>query len=189
MGKAAAVVALAVGATACMHATTSAQGKAQPSAQQPRAMEATVVSASATVKKIDRPSGVVTLKGREGRDFEVKAGPDVDLNRLHVGDKVTAMYYDAVAVGIDKASTGAPTMTSRAVVRGGVTARQATVTARIVSVHPSKNSVVIRGPGGGERTLKVEDPALQARLKQIKPGENFDVTYTQAVAVMIQPRK
>jgi hypothetical protein len=38
-------------------------------------------------------------------------------------------------------------------------------------------------------TLKVEDPGLQARLKQMKPGENFDVTYTQAVALTIEPRR
>jgi hypothetical protein len=188
MGKAVAVAALALSAAACMHATKPQQSAAQPSAQQ-REVEAALVSASAKVKKIDRANRLVTLKSPEGRAFEVKTAPDVDLDQLHVGDTVTAMYYDAVAVGIEKASKGAPKVTTTEVQRGGVTARQATVTARIVSVDPSSNTVVIRGPLGGERTLKVQDPALQARLKQIKRGEDFDVTYTQAVAVMLQPRK
>jgi hypothetical protein len=79
-------------------------------------------------------------------------------------------------------------MTATTVQRAGVTANQATVTARILSVDPARNSMVIRGPFGGESTLTVEDPALQARLQQIKPGEDFDVTYMQAVALTIEPR-
>jgi hypothetical protein len=62
------------------------------------------------------------------------------------------------------------------------------VTARILSVDPARNSMVIFGPLGGESTLTVEDPALRARLQQIKPGEDVDVTYTQAVALTIEPR-
>ena len=65
---------------------------------------------------------------------------------------------------------------------------QSTVTSRIIAVDAAKNTVTIRAPKGAEHTLKVEDPALQSRLKEIKPGQNFDVTYTQAVAVSLEPR-
>lgn len=92
-------------------------------------------------------------------------------------------------MGITKATQGAPRMTQTTVERGGVTARQATVTARIESVDPSKNLVTIKTPSGETHELKVEDPDLQGRLKQIKAGENFDVTYTQAVAISVEPRK
>jgi hypothetical protein len=191
MGMSAAVAAVVVGVAACSHepaapkSAAQAPAPAQQAAQTPGATAATLASASAKVQKIDKAKGLVTLKGPEGRTLDVKAGPDVDLNKLHVGDRVTATFYDEVAVGIGKASTGAPKLTSTTVRRGGVTASQATVTARVLSVDPSNDTVVIRGPLGGEHTLLVQDPGLQARLKQIKPGESFDVTYTQAVAVTI----
>jgi hypothetical protein len=202
IGRTAAVVALVVGATACAHENAPQQSAALPPApqqagapaqqpravQQPGAMVGSITTTSATVQKIDKANRQVTLMGPEGRIFDAKAGPDVNLDRLHVGDPVKATYFEAVAVAIQSAAAGAPKMTATTVQRAGVTASQATVTARILSVDPARNSIVIRGPLGGESTLTVEDPALQARLRQIKPGEDFDVTYMQAVALTIEPR-
>jgi hypothetical protein len=141
------------------------------------------------VEKIDKANGLVTLKGPGGKTLDVKAGPGISLDKLHVGDTVDTAYFDEVAVNIVKASPGAPKMTTKAVERAGVTAMQSTVTSRIIAVDPAKNTVTIKGPKGGEHMLKVTDPDLQSHLKQIKPGENFDVTYTQAVAVSIEPGK
>jgi lipopolysaccharide export system protein LptC len=76
-------------------------------------------------------------------------------------------------------------MTSTTTQRGGVTAQQATLTAKIQSVDLKKNTVLIRGPQGKTHTLKVDDPDLQAKLRQIKPGDTVDITYTQAVAVAV----
>jgi hypothetical protein len=193
---AAAAAAVVTGAAACSRAPAAPDAAVQPPAlpqaqqppHQPGAVTASLINASAKVQKIDKATRQVTLEGPEGRTFDVKAGLEVDLDRLHVGDTVTATYYDEVAAAIEKASTGAVRMTTTTVQRGGVTASQATMTARIVSVDPANNSVVIRSPLGGEHTLKVQDPGLQARLKEIKPGESFDVTYTQAVAVSIEPQ-
>jgi hypothetical protein len=199
IGKTAAVAVFVLGAVASSRGAAAQQADPDPAQQpstqqqapaaQPSAVTATVVTSSGKVEKIDKAKGLITLKGPTGKVLDVKAGPGIDLEKLHVGDTVTASYYDEVAVSIDRAAKGAPTMTSKAVQRGGVTAMQSTVTSRIISVDPSKNTLTIRGPQGAEHTLKVEDPGLQGRLKQIKPGENFDVTYTQAVAVSIAPRK
>ncbi len=197
-GRTVAAVVVVVGAFACSRGAAGQQAGAQqpaqppsaqqqPTAQQPAAASATLITASAKVRKIDKANGLVTLQVPQGQTFDVKAGPDVDLNKLKIGDTVKATYYAEVAVSIAKASAGAPKITATAVQRGGVTAMQSTMTARIISVDPSKNLLVIRGPLGAEHTLKVDDPDLQARLKQMKPGESFDVTYTQAVAVSLQP--
>jgi type 1 fimbria pilin len=131
----------------------------------------------------------VTLKGPQGRTFELKAGPDVNLDQLHVGDPVNASYYEEIAVAINKHVQGPPKVATTTVQRGGVTAQQATLTARIVSVDTEKNTVGVRMPDGKTHTLKVDDPNLQAQLSKIKPGDNMDITYTQAVAVTIEPRK
>ncbi|HEX8792369.1 MAG TPA: hypothetical protein VF765_15550 [Polyangiaceae bacterium] len=201
MGKTAAVVVLVLGSAACARGAAAQSAGSrhpgeQPSAQHratteapPAAKAASLVNTTAKVEKVDKSNGLVTLRGPKGRTVEVKAGPEVDLNRLHAGDTVQATYYEEVVVSLAKASTGTPKMSSMAVKRGGVTAMQATVTARIVSVDPRNNTIVIRGPMGGEETLKVDDPALRARLKDVRPGDAFDVTYTQAVAVALEPRK
>jgi hypothetical protein len=154
----------------------------------PGATSAKLVTSSATIEKIDKTNGLVTLKDTQGRMFEVKPGPDIDMNKLHAQDRVTATYYEEVAVAIQKAPQGGPSMTEKRAVGTGAAERQATVTARIVSVQPKDNTVTIRTPKGYTHMLKVNDPALQGQLTQIKPGDNLEVTYTQAVAVSLQPR-
>jgi hypothetical protein len=207
-GKAAAAAALLLGAVAFSNQASAQSGMQpadpgqqpsdkgqqpsdkgqQPSDKQPGTMSSSsMVTVPAVVEKIDKDKGEVTIKGPQGRMLDAKAGPDIHLDQVHVGDKVTVSYYDEVAVSLQKAS-GTPKMTTTTVERNGVTAMQQTVTARIVSVDTAKNTVVVRGPRG-EHTLKVEDPDLQGRLKQIKPGENVDVIYTQAIAITMEPRK
>jgi hypothetical protein len=159
----------------------------QSATPQPAAAAAALTTTTAKVEKIDKANGTIMLKSAGGRSLDVKAGPAVNMDRLKVGDTVAAAYFDEVAVSIDKTS-GPPRMTTKAVERAGVTAMQSTVTSRIISVDAAKNTVTIRGPKGAEHTLKVEDPGLQSHLKDIKPGSNFDVTYTQAVAVSLEPK-
>ncbi|HTQ46487.1 MAG TPA: hypothetical protein VMI75_27210 [Polyangiaceae bacterium] len=209
-GKTAAVTALVVlGAAAWSSGAAAQQAPAQhpsstehPSAEHPSIKEhptgqptpgaaaaAALVTTSATVEKIDKDKGLITLKGAGGKSLEVKAGPGINLDKLRVGDRVDTAYFDEVAVDIRKASPGAPTMTTKAVERAGVAAMQSTVTSRIVSVDAAKNTVTIKGPKAEEHTLKVTDPDLQSRLKDVKAGDHLDVTYTQAVAVSIEPAK
>jgi hypothetical protein len=200
-GKTAAVAALVVlGAAAWSNGAAAQQDPAQhpgatehPSGQQAPGKEAgekaaALVTTSAKVEKIDKDKGLITLKGHGGKTLDVKAGPGINMDKLRVGDTVDAAYFDEVAVNIEK-SSGAPKMTTKAVERAGVAAMQSTVTSRIVAVDAAKDTVTIKGPKGAEHTLKVTDPDLQSRLKDIKPGENFDVTYTQAVAVSVEPAK
>jgi Cu/Ag efflux protein CusF len=192
------LAALAVPSMAQQHAEHGKPGETAPGAQAPAGpaaretpavTAAEVVTAAATVDSIDKKEGKATLKDTQGHTFEIKAGPQVNLDRLHVGDKVMATYYAEVAVAIGRAGQGNPRVTETSVTRGGVTARQATVTAHIVSVDPKKNTVDVRGPGDNTHTLKVEDPSLQAQLKQIKPGDQLEVTYMQAVALSVEPQK
>lgn len=57
--------------------------------------------ATMTVASIDGASRIVALRGPEGRTYRVQAGPDVQLDRLKVGDKVTATYSAALAVSVE----------------------------------------------------------------------------------------
>ena len=49
-----------------------------------------------TVTKIDMKTRIVTLTGPEGRSYKVKAGKEVAIEKLKVGDKVLAEYQETV---------------------------------------------------------------------------------------------
>jgi hypothetical protein len=119
----------------------------------------------------------------------VKVGPDVNLDKLKVGDRVNAAVYREVAVSLHKPGDAAPKVTESVTERGGVSAQQTTITAKVVSVDVARNTVVLRGPQNVDHALQVEDPDLQSRLKKVKAGDSVQVTYTQAVAVSVEPAK
>jgi Cu/Ag efflux protein CusF len=179
IAKVVAVCAIAVG-------VASVSGSARAQAGSPENSMAEVTTASAIVQKIDKDQRMVTLKGERGNVLEVKVGPNVNLDRIKVGDRVNTAYYSEVAVSLHKAGEP-PTKTTQTIDRGGVTAVQTTVTARVIAVDPAKETLTLQGPQGNQHTLNVQDPTLQAQLKKIKTGDNLDVTYTQAVAISIEP--
>ena len=133
--------------------------------------------------------GLDDRAGPQGNVVDIKAGPNVNLDKLKVGDKVNAAYYQEVAVSLHKSGDKAPKMTQTVTERGGITAQQTTVTAKVLAVDTAANSVALRGPAGATHILQVQDPDLQAQLGKIKAGDSVDVTYTQAVAVSVEPTK
>jgi hypothetical protein len=150
--------------------------------------EARLVTAAADIEAIDQQNRVVTLKTDKGQTFDLKVGPNVDLGRAHVGDRVRAKYYQELVLELRPAQNGSPpSITHRTVQRGGVAERQATITAQVVSVDPERHMVTVRGPRA-TRTLYVQDPDLQAQLTSIKPHDSITVTFTQAVAMSLEPR-
>jgi hypothetical protein len=198
--KAVVAAAVAIGVSSVWIGTAAGQAKPAPektptkttqpapaTPEAPIATAATLVTSMATIEKVDKAASTVTLKGPQGNTFEAKAGPAVDLDRLKIGDRVRTSFFEEVAVAIVRHPEGPPKAAMTNVLRGGVTAQQATITARIDSVDPDKKTVTFRGPEGTVHTLKVEDPSLAAQLSRIHPGDNMDVTYTQAVAISVEP--
>jgi len=183
IGRAVAALAIAIGVAAI-------PGVSRADAPAPETASAEVVTATANVQKIDKDSRMVTLKGPQGNVVDIKAGPNVNLDKLKVGDKVNAAYYQEVAVSLHKSGSDKPPKTTQTVTeRGGITAQQTTVTAKVLAVDTAANSVALRGPQGATHIIQVQDPDLQAQLGKIKAGDNVDVTYTQAVAVSVEPTK
>jgi Cu/Ag efflux protein CusF len=181
--------ALAALAIACGVAAYPAVSHADEPNPNPGVAAAQVITGSGTVQKIDKDKRLVTIKGDRGLEFEAKVAPNVSLDKVKVGDRVNAAYYEEVAVSLRKQGEQAPKTTQTVTERKGVTAEQTTITAKVVSVDTEKNEVTLKGPSGGTHALKVEDPDMQAQLGKIKPGDNVDVTYTQAIAVALEPMK
>jgi Cu/Ag efflux protein CusF len=186
VGRALAAFAIAMG-VAAIPVVSKADNPAPAPAPDTAAAE--VVTGTATIQKIDKDSRLITLKGSQGTILDVKASPDVNLAKLKVGDRVNAAYYREVAVALKKSGEQGPKMTQTVTERGGITAQQTTVTAKVLAVDTAANSVALRGPAGGTHVIQVQDPDLQAQLGKIKAGDSVDVTYTQAVAVSVEPAK
>ncbi len=155
-----------------------------------------LVSMSATIQKIDKQHRIITLRDDTGRTTEVAVGPEVrNFDQLKPGDRVDVGYYQSVVASIRKPGQPAPPMGQREETQrapagakpGGTMTRQTKITATIVSVDPQAHTVTLRGPRGNTETVTVEDPELQRSLADLKPGDQADITMTEAVAVSVQP--
>jgi hypothetical protein len=72
--------------------------------QAPGAAVAAGVRATVVVTAIDQPNRMVVFQGPQGQYHQVKAGPNVKLEKLKVGDRLLATYVQAVAVELEKPS-------------------------------------------------------------------------------------
>ena len=159
-----------------------------------KAVVAATVKATATISAIDKATRDVTLKGPQGNELTVTAGPDVrNFDSLRVGDKVDLQYVEAVTLELKKGGGQQVARTEQSAAvgakpgaqPGGAVGRQVTIVADVVDVDPAKQSVVLRGP---QRTvvLDVKDPE---QFKRIAKGDQVEATYTQALAVAVEPSK
>ncbi len=84
--------------------TAVALGDRAPAGQAPEGVVAAGVQATVTVTAIDSPNRMVVFQGPGGTLYQVKAGPEVKLEKLKVGDRLLATYVEAVAVKLVKAA-------------------------------------------------------------------------------------
>jgi len=149
---------------------------------------------TATITAIDKATRDVTLKGPQGNEVVVTAGPEVkNFDQLKVGDQVNLNYIEALTLELkkgggmvvqrtEKAGAGAAKPGEKP---GAAAGRQVTVVADVVAVDPAKQVVTLKGP---QRTvdLKIRDPE---QFKRVAKGDQVEATYTQAVAIAVEPAK
>ena len=149
---------------------------------------------SARITAIDKATRDVTLKGPQGNEMVVTAGPDVkNFDQLKVGDQVNLNYMEALTLELKKGGGLVVQRTEKAGAAGakpgekpaGAVGRQVTVVADVVALDPAKQIVTLKGP---KRTvdLKIPDPE---QFKRIAKGDQVEATYTQAVAIAVEPAK
>ena len=153
---------------------------------------AQTVKMTATITAIDKATRDVTLKGPQGKEVTVTAGPDVkNFDQMKVGDQVNAEYVEALTLELKKGGGQKVERTEQAGAMGakpgampaGAVGRQVTVVADVVNVDPAKKTVTLRGP---KRTVElvVDDPE---QLKRVAKGDQVEATYTQALAIGVEP--
>jgi hypothetical protein len=164
------------------------------SQQQPTTVERTKETA-ATVEAVDLAERQVTLKGPDGKVFTLHAGDDVrNLAQVEVGDQVVIRYREAIAAelakpgeagvgGVSAQATRAPAGAKP----GAEVAQEVKATVRIDALDLSTHTVAFSGPGGAQQTIAVQDPGMQDFLKTLKVGDEVEITYTEALAISVEP--
>jgi Cu/Ag efflux protein CusF len=170
-------------------AVLAAQAPKQPQAPDPVAAP---VKVTATIEAIDRTARLITLRGPQGNLATVYADTAVKrFAELKVGDKVTASYYESIAVHVRKPGEPAPTAGSAAVtpskgVPGATAAVQETATVIVQSIDRTNQAVTVKRQDGGIVSFRVQNPKY---LEGAKVGDTVDITYTQALLVEVTPAK
>jgi len=156
------------------------------------ATAAQTVKVTATIAAIDAATRSITLKGPQGKEITVTAGPEVkNFAQMKVGDQVNVAYIEALTLELKKGGGMAPTRTEQAGMAAAkpgerpaaTVGRQVTVVADVVEVNAAAQTITLRGP---QRTveLKVRDPE---QFKLVAKGDQVEATYTEAVAIEVTP--
>jgi len=150
------------------------------------------VNITATITAVDKKTRDITLKGPQGNEVTFTAGPDVkNFDNLKVGDQVKADYTEAVTLELKKGGGLVVQRTDKAAVAGakpgelpaGAGGRQVTIVADVVAVDAAKQTIALKGP---QRTVELQIPNLE-QFKKISKGDQVEATFTQAVAIAVQP--
>jgi hypothetical protein len=155
------------------------------------------LEARATVTEIDLASRVMTLRGPAGNEFTFEVDPAVrNLPQVKVGDDVVVRYFETIGAAMRK--PGDSTEASIALADGvadpgdrpaaGIGTRT-TLPVTIVSMDSKTNEVRFYGPDKRVRTVELETPEAQAFAKKLKAGDEVVVTFTEALAVSVEPAR
>jgi len=153
---------------------------------------AQTIKITATITAIDKATRDITLKGPQGNEVVVTAGPDVkNFDNMKVGDQVNAQYVEALTLELKKgggmtvarSDQGGVLEAKPGQMPGGVAGRQVTIVADVVDVNPAKQSITLRGP---KRTVEVVVPD-PAQFKLVAKGDQVEAKYTQALAIAVEP--
>jgi hypothetical protein len=153
----------------------------------------------ATVVAVDPVTRFLSLQGPDKEVVTVQVDPEVrNLPQVKVGDHVVVRYYEALGAEL-KSRAGTATASAdpeSAVVVGraeegqrpaGVVSSQTSTVVKIKDVDTKNNVVSFYGEDGLLRAFPVQTDQGKAFIKKLKPGDEVGVTYSEALAVSVEP--
>jgi len=152
-----------------------------------------VVKATATVEAVDPATRTVTLKLPRGETRSLVAGEEVrNFDQIKVGDKVTVKYLEALTLELKKdgkaivgrTESGSLERAAPGQKPGGVATREITAVTDVVGVDAKKKIVSVKNDKGEVIDLNIRDPE---QLKLVKVGDQIEATYTEALAISMEP--
>lgn len=149
----------------------------------------------ATVTAIDLERRLVTLRGPEGNSLNIHVQPEVrNLAQVSAGDKLKVSYTRALIASMTEpgqassevpvvaAAARAPEGTMPGVAAGAVIS----ATVEVISAGADGSTLTFRGPAGELRSIDVVQEVSRAFVRKLKPGDEVDMTYSEAVAVEVE---
>ncbi|MCH7301341.1 hypothetical protein MBA34_20205, partial [Pseudomonas capeferrum] len=162
-------------------------------ADEPIGSEALESHVTTQVQAIDLEKRLVTVQGANDKPVTFQLTEKAKaLPNLKVGDTVDIYVTRAVAYVLNTDVGGAPKVsdesgTIRATENnpnpGGEAFRQVRVTSQIKKIDLKQHEVSLLPPEGKLQVVKVENPDLQARMKNLKVGQTVDAIYTEVLRV------
>ena len=158
--------------------------------------KAAVVAAaelSAQVVSIDKKTRTLSLKGPKGNVMDVAVSNEVkNFGKIKVGDLVVVRYMQSLALELQPVKTGAGGISvtegagkaepSKRPAVGAV--REIQAIAKVTAIDENAKTISLTGPRGNTVTLDVQNPE---HFKVVKMGDEVLVTYTEAVAISVEP--
>jgi hypothetical protein len=176
--------------------------EAQAQEQKPEAFVASeTAEASATVESVNRDARTVVLRTDDGDRLLLEAGPEVrNFDRIEPGDHVRASYHEALIAAVtqrgatDQEAGGSGTQASQSTARApegerpaGAVVNTVVTTVHVQAVDPAEGKVTFRRPDGIVRVATVETPEAKEFVSQLKPDDEVQITYKEALAVRLEP--
>jgi hypothetical protein len=157
-----------------------------------RAQAVRAIEVSAEVMAVDKFARVLTLKGPKGNIQDVAISPEVkNFDQIRAGDFLMVRFMQSLALELQKVKGGKAGGASEAVVtakpgeRPAIAgAREVQAIAKVTAVSKKDKTISLKGPRGNTVTLDVQNPD---QFKVVKVGDEVMVTYTEAVAVSVEP--
>lgn len=151
-----------------------------------------VANASAAITAIDKATRTLTLKGSDGKVWDVVAGAEVrNFDQIKVGEEVVVEYAQALTIQVKKDGKPLERKETEGAVRAkpgekpaGAMGRMVVVNAEVIDVSPEKKTITLKGPKGNVVDLEVRNPE---HFKVVKKGDQIEAEYVEAVAISVQP--
>ena len=112
--------------------------------------------------------------------------------QLTIGDRVRLSYRIGLALALvkggdgirEKVETDSAAVAARGAKPGGTVMKRTTIVANVESVDAKRGVATLRGPSGDFVDVKVRDPKI---LHEVKAGDQVVASFTESVALRVQP--
>ena len=169
------------------------KGGAVVASEPGRAAIVAAAELSAQVVSIEKKTRTLSLKGPKGNVQDVVVSNEVkNFNKIKVGDLVVVRYMQSLALELQPVKTGASGISvsegagkaepGKRPAAGAV--REIQAIAKVTAIDQNAKTISLTGPRGNTVTLDVQNPE---HFKVVKMGDEVLVTYTEAVAVSVEP--
>jgi hypothetical protein len=182
-----------VPASILLLALTTGSLMAQPAKDKATRME--LVTITGEVTAVDPAARTIKLRGPLGGEISGKVTEEVkNLAQIKVGELVTVAYYESLAISVKRKGEATVLFKSASGDSAepgerpaGYAATTETAVMTVVAVDAEKRSLVVQNDKGVITGVAIERPEFAAKLANLKPGDQLEVTRTEALIANVSP--